>query len=550
MYSGTRKGSFPTARRFVVASAIAAVVTAAFLPGSGFGSSAAAVRGAHMRIPAGLAKAIHARFGARTIRSSSASDTIDPELGLAVSLSADGTTALVGAPGVAGDVGAAYIFHSSAAGSWSSSGKPTATLTKHGAKTGLLGISVALSPDGTTAFVGAPLSGSGLFGAGAVYVFHASAENAWASSSSPKATLTVKNSVFVGISLALSADGTTLVAGAPFFNMIAGGAYVFQAASESAWATSSTPAATLSNAAESDDDGFAGSTVAISGDGMTALLGDAGNATGGGAFLFHASAENAWATSVAPTAILTDSESGPDDALGDAVALSADGSVALLGAPGAFENSGSADVFYSSGAWSTTSTPTAVMTQPSVSPGDEFGVNLALSNDGTTALMFAPGHSSGRGAAYIFSTSGESAWASSSAPDATLTDSAGKAKDELGVGVLSADGATAIVGIPGVKLATGAADIFHVADETSWATSSSPSARLTDTKLAACVVPKLKGLKLKAAKDALAVGRCGLGKVGHVHSKTKKGRGRVLSQSKKAGKRLAIGAKVSIKLGK
>src|SRR5438445_12627647 len=119
-----------TTRRFMVASVIAVVITAAFLPGSGLGSSAAARRVGQMKIPAGLAAALHARFGARAIRSSTAAQaSLGTDLGLSVALSADGTTALVGAPGVAANKGAAYIFHTSDAGSWSSSKVPTATLT-------------------------------------------------------------------------------------------------------------------------------------------------------------------------------------------------------------------------------------------------------------------------------------------------------------------------------------------------------------------------------------------------------------------------------------
>ncbi len=90
-------------RRLVVASAIAVVLTAAFVPGSGFGSSPAAVGGAQRAIPAGLVSAIHARLGAGAIRSSAATiATVNPNLGFSVALSADGTTALVGADGVAG----------------------------------------------------------------------------------------------------------------------------------------------------------------------------------------------------------------------------------------------------------------------------------------------------------------------------------------------------------------------------------------------------------------------------------------------------------------
>jgi hypothetical protein len=536
-------------RRLVMASAIAVVAAAAFLPGSGFGSSAAVARGAHA-IPASLAAAIHARLGAGAIRSSYAAraELGGPIFGFGVSLSADGTTALVGAPGVAGNKGAAYIFHVSDAGSWTSQGTPMATLSKGTGQT-LFGAVVSLSADGTTAFIGAPFTGAGLFGPGAIYVFQVSGEEAWKSSSKPTATLTVSHGVWLGIALAASPDGTTLVAGAPFYNSLAGGAYVFHVASENAWSSSAKPIATLSNGGEQQE--VAGDAVAISGDGTTVLLGDDGNASGGGAFLYHASGEDAWASSSVPTAILTDSNSVKDDSFGSALALSGDGTVALVGGFGVNSGTGAADVFHASAAdaWATTSTPTATLTNAGAS-GDVFGQNLALSSDGTTALVLAPGVNANRGAGYIFHALNENAWLSSSVPTATLTKSGAHAGDTLGIGVLSSDGATALVGAPGVRLKTGAAYVFHVLNDSSWVLSSSPTATLTDEKLAACTVPKLKGLKLKAAKTALLVGRCQLGKVKRVHTAHKRSRGHVLSQSKKPRSRLAINAKVNVRVGK
>jgi hypothetical protein len=214
------------------------------------------------------------------------------------------------------------------------------------------------------------------------------------------------------------------------------------------------------------------------------------------------------------------------------------------------------DVFHSSGeaAWTSTSTPIATLTKLGGSDPAVFGIRVALSSDGTTALVGAldPDHSP-RGAAYIFRASGEGAWASSSAPTATLTNSSVDPKKialfgpSVG-GILSADGATALVGAPGVHLGTGAADVFHVSDESSWASSATPNATLTARALAACVVPRLKGLKLSAAQFALAAGRCRLGRVTKVDSPHRKGR--VLSQSRKPGRRLAIGAKVGVRIGK
>src|SRR5205823_3948112 len=125
----------------------------------------------------------------------------------------------------------------------------------------------------------------------------------------------------------------------------------------------------------------------------------------------------------------------------------------------------SADVFHSSGeaSWATTSTPTATLTNPTGFPGDGFGVNVTVSNDGTTALLFAPGVNGQRGAAYVFHVADAGSWLSSSTPTATLTNSVAHPKDILGIGVLSSDGATALVGAPLVRMGTGAGYIFHAA---------------------------------------------------------------------------------------
>src|SRR5205823_4167605 len=100
---------------------------------------------------------------------------------------------------------------------------------------------------------------------------------------------------------------------------------------------------------------------------------------------------------------------------------------------------------------------------------------------------------------------------------------------------LSADGSTALVGAPGVRFQTGAVDVFHASDASSWA-SSAPTAILTNAALNACVVPDLKKLKVRAAKAQLKARSCRLGNVRRVHSK-KKWRGRVFAQSIKPGSR-------------
>ena len=64
-----------------------------------------------------------------------------------------------------------------------------------------------------------------------------------------------------------------------------------------------------------------------------------------------------------------------------------------------------------------------------------------------------------------------------------------------------------------------------------------------------CIVPKLKGLKLKAVKKKLRAAHCKLGKVKRQYSKHVR-KGRVLSQRPKAGTLLANQAKVRVTLSR
>jgi hypothetical protein len=62
-----------------------------------------------------------------------------------------------------------------------------------------------------------------------------------------------------------------------------------------------------------------------------------------------------------------------------------------------------------------------------------------------------------------------------------------------------------------------------------------------------CVVPKLKGKKLKAGRKAIAKADCKLGRVTKLKGATAKS-GLVVSQNPQSGKKLAAGAKVAVKL--
>jgi len=457
--------------------------------------------------------------------------------------------------------GALYVYHVAGAGSWVSSATPEATLSGT-AQDGLgeaLGFDVALSADGTTAFAGAPAR-SYPGGIGAVLVFHVADESAWASTSTPTATLTIDNGGAFGFGLGpleVSSDGTTLLMGDASYNAYAGAAYVFHVSSENAWASTSTPTATLSNAAEPGSDAEAGwSEIALSGDGTTALLGAAGSVSRAGrAYLFHVASEAAWTSSSTPTAILSKASGVAHDRLGWGVALSGDGTTAFLGAPGVKGNTGAVDVFHVADAasWASSSTPVAILTKGGGAKNSYLGDSLAVSADGTTVVAGADGVNHFTGAAYLFRASGEDAWTSSAAPTAALTDSSGARNDLLGVRGLgtSSDGATVLIGAPGFNWSTGKADMFHVADAGSWVTSSTPTATLTNSALPKprCVVPRVSGYHVPFAKELLAEANCRLGKVKRVHS-TKKNRRLVVSQSPAPRRNLRPGSKVNVKVGR
>ncbi len=543
--------------KFVLASAIAVVATVAVLSGAGVGSSAVAVREAQ-KIPAGLADAIHARFGFGPLRSAADSPTEHPSLGFSVAMSADGTTALVSAVGAGNLNGAAYIYHVASAGSWVSSATPTATLRGTGGED--LGFHVALSADGTTAFAAAPARiDNAAFTVGAVLVFHVSDESAWASTSTPTAVLIIDNGGLFGFGtggLAVSPDGTTLIAGDAGYNAFAGAAYVFHVASENAWASTSTPTAILTNAADTSEADAGYRQVAISGDGATALIGATAALSGAGrGYLFHVASAAAWTSSSTPTAILSNAGGVANDILGWGVALSGDGTTAFLGAPGVKGYTGAVDVFHVADAasWASTSTPAAILTNGGGAKNNFLGGVLAVSADGMTVVAAASGVNYSTGAAYVFRASGEDAWTSGAAPTAALTDSSGKRHDALGVLGLSSssDGATVLIGAPGVNWSTGKADVFHVADAGSWVTGSTPAAKLTNAALPKprCVVPRVTGYHVPFAKELLNEANCRLGRVRHVHS-TRKHRRFVVSQSPAPRRNLPPGSRVNVKVGR
>ena len=187
-----------------------------------------------------------------------------------------------------------------------------------------------------------------------------------------------------------------------------------------------------------------GTSVAISADGSYAIFGAPGEGGSGAAYVFVRTG-----TSWTQQAKLLPSLGGPSARFGAAVAISADGSRVLVGRPGpdadGTGDSGAAYVFVRTGA----SWGQEAWLQNFVA-SDVFGASVALSADGSIALVGAPrddppGMSTGdQGSFTAFVRSGSS-W-SGGAP--RFTSDAG-ANDACGTSLsISSDGSIAMMGCP------------------------------------------------------------------------------------------------------
>jgi hypothetical protein len=314
------------------------------------------------------------------------------ELGFSVSISGDANTIVAGAPNSASD-GTVYVFVKPAGG-WQDT-PPTATLTVAGGQVHF-GDSVAISSDGTTIVAG--VDGEGGVGLGAAYVF-VEPEGGWVNMTNPTATLTSSSGFEVGYSVALS--GNTIVAGeANTGNLEA--AYVFVKPA-GGWVSTTQPNATLTASDETIVDAF-GYSVAISGN--TAVVGAPFHPLGkpGAAYVF-VEPHGGW-KSMTQTAELT-LASTHTLLLGQAVA--AEGGLILVGAPDdpiGHNNMQGAVFGYVKppSGWVNSSTPVGSVTSSHGAADDLFGDAIAV--NGTIAVIGAPQHQVNgqtyQGAAYVF----------------------------------------------------------------------------------------------------------------------------------------------------
>ncbi|MHB8392514.1 MAG: DUF7933 domain-containing protein, partial [Acidobacteriaceae bacterium] len=329
--------------------------------------------------------------------------TANDLFGHSVALSSDGTAAVFGAAGASAYDGKVYVYAQSG-GKWGAA--PSVSFSDpYNSTVGndLFGYSVSISSNGSTALIGSPgyidpVSGS----EGRAYIY-AQISGQW--TSTPVYTIKgYPGNLNLGNDVALSADGHTALIGDPQFRGAlsnTGAAYVFGNGS-GAWAY----AATLNDPADAANDYF-GSNVALSANGTTALASSAVTASGAGAVYLFTQSSGMWPAT--PSVTFADPAATANDAFGKSIAMSADGSTVIASAYSSVGNtmpSSNTEVAYvfrqSGGTWP--SRPTLSLTDPGTRAANGFGASTTLSSDGLTAVVGAPGIGSSLGDAYIFAS--------------------------------------------------------------------------------------------------------------------------------------------------
>jgi hypothetical protein len=318
------------------------------------------------------------------------------QFGTAVALSSDGNTAVIGGPADAESIGAAWAFTRSGS-TWTQQGGKLTGSGETGK--GYFGDKVALSGNGARALIGAPIDNPAESGRGAAFAFNHSGST-WSQEAKLIGGGAEIGAGVFGSGVALSADGNTALVGAP--NDSPGGVYragaVWAFSRKDGWTQVGEPLTVGEG-----EVGYFGVSVSLSGDGNTGLIGGGGGGVRSGAAWVFVNGESGWTQQAKITG---EGENG-EDHFGDAVALSEDGTAALVGG---FQNNkyvGAAWEFtHTAFGWSQLGEMLTVSGEVGGEAGQgRFGESVAISRYANTALIGGPGDNGEAGAAWPFVSS-------------------------------------------------------------------------------------------------------------------------------------------------
>jgi hypothetical protein len=278
---------------------------------------------------------------------------------------------------------------------------------------------------------------------------HVAAHPRFSGSLAQSAELSANNSSAFGENVAVSNDGSTTIVAEAGSTTSLFGAVIVYTKSGNVWSQSQILTAT--DAANGDN---FGSALAISNDDSTILVGANSKTVNGknlvGTVYIFTKSNAMWTQTQELTVLALDNNGV---SFGTSISLSSDGATALIGADSQTVNgqewAGAAYIFTKNG---TTWTQQTALTASDPAYSDFFGGSVSLSNDGSSALIGASGKTinstKSQGAAYIFSKSGSN-WNQVQ----KLTAADGAANDDFAFSArLSGDGIFALIGAAGHKL--------------------------------------------------------------------------------------------------
>jgi uncharacterized repeat protein (TIGR02543 family) len=359
---------------------------------------------------------------------------LTPSKGFSVALSADGKTALVSGYSDNSFAGATWVYTRSG-NTWSQQAKLIGTGNTGNA---WQGFSVALSADGNTAIIGGVSDASGK---GAVWIFTRSGTT-WAQQGTKLVASDEVGNAWFGKSVSLSADGNTALVGAYGDNTSVGAAWIFTR-SGTTWTQLGTKLVGTGAVGISQQ----GAALSLSADGNTAAIGGLADNTNIGATWIFTRSGNTWVHQKIVVPGVGAAKQG------QSVALSADATTLIIGGINATSNVSNAWVYTRSGStW--TQQGTTIAGSDAVGTAAN-GTSVTLSADGNTAMMGSVSDNNNKGAAWVFTRSGNAYTQKGNKLVAT-----GTVGTTLYMGrsvALSADGTNMLVGADGDASGQGAA---------------------------------------------------------------------------------------------
>jgi hypothetical protein len=288
---------------------------------------------------------------------------------------------------------------------------------------------VAVSADGNTAVVGGSNDAEGT---GAVWIFTRSGDT-WSQQGSKLTGSDCVGATGLGTSVAISADGNTVIAGGSGDDDSIGAAWVFTRTS-GIW----TQQGSKLVGSHSVGDSMQGASVAISADGNTAAVGGNGDEFGIGAAWIFTRSQGDWSQAGSK---LTGTGYNGKANQGSSLAMSEDGETLIIGS--ALEANANAPiwVFVDAGGWQQQGnylTASDAVTNP-----NGQNTSVGVSRDGNTLVLGENQDDAQTGAAWIFARSGGT-W-SQQGSKLIGVGATGKAAQGCSVSI-SADGDTVVVG--------------------------------------------------------------------------------------------------------